>query len=131
MQLREKVMLMRFSIVPAAVFGAAVLVSAGAAHANGGVSWSVGVNTVNVGNVRPLYAAPVYVQPAPVYVQPAPVYAQPFYPQTIYTVPQVVYTQPQVVYPAGAVAYYGQPVYAAPIVVRPGYGHHRGHRYWD
>jgi hypothetical protein len=28
---------------------------------------------------RPVYGAPVYVQPAPVYVQPAPVYVQPTY----------------------------------------------------
>ena len=53
----------------AALLATAATLVAGAAHAGGHVSWSIGINA-------PVYApVPVYVQPQPVYVsEPVPVY---------------------------------------------------------
>ncbi len=90
----------------AATLAIASLGFSGAAQARDNVSWSVGIGTpgavITVGNARPIYQAPVYVQPAPVYVQPAPVYVQPA---------PVYYRQPQTYYAPAPVYYAPQPVY--------------------
>ena len=95
--------------VAIALITAASTLGAGAAHAGGHVSWSIGINT-------PVYApAPVYVSQPPVYVSaPVPVYQEE--PQVAYYPPRAVYYQP------------------APVVVyRPYYRgwHHRHHPHWD
>jgi len=109
-----------FSKAAAVALGFAALAVASAAHAGGGVAWSVGISSpgVAVGVGAPMMA-PVYAQP--VYVQPAPVWQ----PTTIYSVPPVQYTQPAVVYPAGALV--------QPVVVQQAVPIHRGHHhhhYW-
>ena len=90
--------------------------AAGAAQARDNVYWSVGIDaapgvSVGVGNVRPVYPAPVYLAPAPVYVAPQPVYLA----------PQPVYVRPAPVYYAAPV-YYGKP---------HKHKHKRHHRHWD
>lgn len=83
----------------AAVLAVAAMGFAGAAQARDNVTFSVGVGlpgvAVGVTNAYPVYAQPVYVQPAPVYVEPAPVYYQP---QPVYVQPRVYYGAPPVVY---------------------------------
>ncbi len=83
----------------AATLAIAAMSFAGAAQARDNVYWSVGVGTpgavVTVGNARPIYQQPVYVQQQPVYVAPAPVYYQPA--PVYYHAPPVVYA-PQPVY---------------------------------
>jgi hypothetical protein len=98
-----------------ALAASATLLCAGAAHAGGDVSWSVGINLPNVATVisngpAPYYEpAPVYL-PQPVYV-PAPVYYEP---------PQVVYRPvPRVYYRPAPPVYYGPATIA---YVRPGPG---------
>jgi hypothetical protein len=95
------------------------LAGASVAQARDNVYWSVGVHaapgvTLGVGNHRPVYAAPVYVQPAPVYVQPAPIYVQP---APIYV------PAPRVYYPQN---YYVQHAPAYPVY----YDGHRGRGHW-
>ena len=90
--------------------------SAGAAHARGDVTWSVGVNgpgvTIGASNAPAVVYQPpaYYYEPRPVVVQPAPVY---------YQRPPVIYSPPV--------------VYAPPVVIGPRpivYGG-RGPGYWD
>lgn len=117
----------------------------GVAQAGSSIHWSVGVSpapgiSVGIGNVhpqvivpRPIYGAPVYVQPAPVYVQPAPVYVRPapvfvrpapvfVRPPPMYVQPAPVYVQPAPVYSQPPVIYGPPPVIYAP----PGYHGHFG-----
>jgi hypothetical protein len=88
-----------------ALVTSAAMLGAGSAHARGGVSWSIGINTPVVGTVisnAPAYGygpvyAPVYAA-EPVYAPPVPVYrAAPwvggYYPRPIY------YRSVPVVYP--------------------------------
>ena len=102
-----------------AIAAAGCALSAGAAHAGGHVSWSVGINVAPVGAV--VTNAPVYLEPAPVYVEPAPVYYAP--PPPVYYAPRVVY-RPVPVYVAPPVVY--RP---APVIYAGGYypyHHYRG-----
>ena len=108
------------------VLGAAVMVGAlatvGVAHANGGVSWSLGINTpgVALGVAAPTYynPPPVYYNPPPVYSNPAPVYVPP---RPVYYSPPPVYVAPQPIYYGPPRGYYGPPrgYYGPP---RGGYG---------
>lgn len=63
----------------------------GVAQARDDVYWSLGIGApgavLGMSNVPPVYAQPVYVEPAPVIVRPRPVYVQPEY----YGQPVVVY----------------------------------------
>jgi hypothetical protein len=89
---------------------AALALAAGAAHADRGVSWSVGIGlpgvTTVIGN-----APQVAYAPPPAYYAPAPAYYGP--PQAYYApVPQVAYGPPR--------GYYRpRPVYAPALVVPP------------
>ena len=99
-----------YAMVAATGVALAALGGAGAAHAHGGVSWSVGIGVpgVVVGASNG-YGYPAYAAPAPVYVAPSPVY---------YTPP------PPVVY-APRPVYYAPP----PVVVAPSYGYYRHHHH--
>ncbi|WP_298923232.1 hypothetical protein [uncultured Ramlibacter sp.] len=107
-------------LLKAAAAGAvalAALLAGTAAHAGGGVSWSVGVHAapgvVFGATNAPVYAAPVY-QPN-YYVQAVPNYVP----------PPILYVPP-VVYPT---AYYAPPVYwrAGVSHYGGGHGHGKGH----
>ncbi len=70
----------------------------GAASANAGVSWSLGINApgIGIGVVEPGYyaPAPTYYAPPPTYYAPPPVYYRPapvYRPAPIYYAPPVVY----------------------------------------
>ena len=84
----------------AAMLAACALV--GAASANAGVSWSIGIN------------APGYYAPEPVYVAPPPYYAPP----PLYYAAPPTYYRPAPVY-SPAPGYYGPPV-----------EYERGHHGW-
>ncbi len=104
-----------YAMVAAAGVALAALGGVSAAHAHGGVSWSVGIGVPGV-VVGATNGYPAYAAPAPVYVAPSPVYYAP--------PPPVVYA-PRPVY------------YAPPVVVAPSYGYgyyghrHHGWRRWD
>jgi hypothetical protein len=122
-----------------AVFAAIAAAAAFSLPAHAGVSWSVGINApiapgVAVGTVIAGGHVPRYYAPAPVYYAPAPVV---YAPPPVYVAPPVVYAPRPVFYPRPVV--YGPPVvvaprpvyryYRAPVIVRPGHGHHRDG--WD
>ena len=118
---KEKLMIQRrslYALAASAGVALAMLTTAGAAHAHGGVSWSVGIGApgvaVGVASPQPYYAPPpVYYAPQPVYVPPPPpVYYRPARP--VYYAPPVVVAPPAVYYGGG---------------YRGGYGH--GHRHHD
>lgn len=89
----------RSVFVKLAAIGAVVIAaSTGAASANAGPNWAVGINApglvIGVAERAPVYyePAPVYARPAPVYYPPAPVYYRPAPPVTY--APAPVYYEP-------------------------------------
>ena len=101
--------------IATALVAAAAMLGAGAAHAGGHVSWSIGINTPVVGTV--ISNGPVYYPPVDVYLpvaiyEPAPVYR---------VAPPVAY------YPRYS-GYYG-PVPVVYPRYTPGWRH--GHRHWQ
>jgi hypothetical protein len=127
--MKEKQMVVYKSFAAALVAIASTL-GAGAAHAGGHVSWSIGINTPIVGTVvtnAPVYyePAPVYYQPAPVYYQPAPVYA----PAPVYVSTPVYRAAPQVAYYPRYGAHYRPVPVAYPRYYRGGHPHH--HARWE
>ena len=109
--------------VASALVAIASTLGAGAAHAGGHVSWSIGISTPVVGTV--VTNAPGYYEPAPVYA-PVPVYAPapPFY----VSGPVPVYrAAPRVAYYPRHDAYYRPVPVAYPPYHRGGWHHHHPH----
>ena len=105
---------------PFVLAAAAVLaLAAGAAHADRGVSWSVGVSlpgvTTVVGGGPRVYAPPVaYYPPAAAYYAPAPAY---YAPPPLRYVPAPGYVAPGIGY--GPPAYYPRPRFYGPQLMIP------------